>query len=251
MTSESVRTDDGSLTRRHPVTGELFHARDGARGETLAKYIQPSRLAERLLDGPVRLLDVGFGIGTTCLESLSLPAPHGLQIDTLELEEDAFRVAMAYHPPHPLFDALDQHGIWEDKTRRVVAHRGDLRQTLPRIGPGIDLVFHDPFQPLRNSEAWTVEVFRMITERLAPGGLLLTYSQSRIVRAGLAEAGLWIGETPAQPPQRGGTAAAKEPNQLTHPLSRPADGWGEPFRDPDLNLSAAEIRSCREAALRA
>jgi len=251
MTSESVRTDDGSLTRRHPVSGELYHARDGARGETRAKYIQPARLAERLRAGAVHILDVGFGIGITCMECLALPAPHGIRIDTLELEPEVFKLAKDYHPPHPVFEALAHQGFWEANGQRVTAHPGDLRQTLPKVGGGIDLVFHDPFQPLCNSEAWTVEVFRMISEKMNSGGLLLTYSQSRIIRAGLVEAGLSVGDTPAVPPHRGGTAAAKDPERLTHPLPLPPGGWGEPFRDPGLKRTPNEIRSCREAAVRA
>jgi tRNA U34 5-methylaminomethyl-2-thiouridine-forming methyltransferase MnmC len=133
----------------------------------------------------------------------------------------------------------------------VRAHVGDLRHTLKRIEPGVDLIFHDPFQPLRNSEAWTVEVFGLLADLLKPDGLLLTYSQSRIVRAGLVEAGLAVGATPAAPPHRGGTAAARAPDLLAHPLPEPEGGWGEPFRDPGLDDTPARIRSRREAATRA
>lgn len=250
MISESVRTDDGSSTRRHPVTGELYHARDGALTETREKYLGPARLAERLRQGPVRLLDVGFGIGLACIEALALPAPHGLHIDTLEREADAFAAAGAFHPGHPLPRALHLRREWRDGTRRVVAHVGDLRQTLRHIPPGLHLIFHDPFQPLHNTEAWTVEVFRLQAERLHPRGLWLTYSQSRIVRAGLREAGFHPGDTPAGASRRGGTAAALDPDLLAHPLAPPPEGWGEPFRDPDLRDSPARIRSRREAATR-
>lgn len=250
MTSDRVLTGDGSATRRHPATGELYHARDGALTETLEKYLRPGRLAERLLRGPVRVLDVGFGIGLTCVESLAPPAPYGLRIDTLELEAEAFTAAERFHPGHPLPRALRDHGEWQEEGRRIVAHMGDLRRTLSEIPPGVDLIFHDPFQPLRNSEAWTVEVFRLQAGLLKPDGLWLSYSQSRIVRAGLMEAGFHIGGTVPAGGQRGGTAAALRPSRLDHPLPTPPGGWGEPFRDPRLSDPAHRIRSRREAAIR-
>ncbi len=250
MISEPVRTGDGSLTRRHHATGQLYHARDGARTETEAKFILPSHLAERLQAGPVRLLDIGFGMGYTCLQALSLPAPHGIRIDTLEMEAEVFDEASGCHPPHPLFAALRDHGEWESEGRKVVAHLGDLRQTLHRVPSGVDLIFHDPFAPLVNTEAWTREIFARLAALLNPGGLLLTYSQSRIVRASLHAAGFRLGTTPARPPHRGGTVAAIPPTILQCPLSEPAGGWGPPFEDPDQNASATTIRSRREALLR-
>ena len=51
-----VRTADGSFTLYHPGFRQHFHSLAGAVSEAERKFVEPSRLAERLARGPVRLL---------------------------------------------------------------------------------------------------------------------------------------------------------------------------------------------------
>jgi len=251
MTSDPVRTDDGSLTLRHPELGELYHAKEGAWSEAQAKFISPGKLKERLEAGPVRILDVGFGLGLNTLCALETPGSHRLDIHTLDHDEGVWQRALDLRPENQVLSDLAFRGIWKDGSRSVTAMRGDLRDLLADLQPEYDLVFHDPFRPLVNTEAWTLEVFTALNRLLHPQGALLTYSQSRVVRSGLVQAGFRIGETPARPPHRGGTIAVQEAANLEHPLEPPPTGWGPPFRDPDLDRTANEIRSVREAEIRA
>lgn len=79
---ESVTTADGSPTLYHPGFRQHFHTLAGAATEAERKFVIPSRLRERLAAGkPVRVLDVGFGLGVNCAAALRCGGP--LEIITL------------------------------------------------------------------------------------------------------------------------------------------------------------------------
>lgn len=249
MTSEVIRTGDGSLTCRHPGYGEAYHAVQGALSEARTKFLEPSALAGRLFSGPVRLLDIGFGLGVNLRAAAALPRAHLLRADTLELEPVALERAMELYPDCGMTRALAASGHFEGDDLEVRLHPGDARRTLAGLPGPYDVVFHDPFSPLKNTECWTVEFFSLLRERLASGGILCTYSESRAVRAGLQAAGFLVGPSPAAPPHRGGTLAALEPGSLTQVLE---EEKARPFHDnTEKTLSGKEIRSRREADVRA
>jgi tRNA U34 5-methylaminomethyl-2-thiouridine-forming methyltransferase MnmC len=240
-----VRTDDGSFTWLHPELGETYHARQGAVSEAEAKFIHPTRLRERLHEGPVRILDIGFGLGVNCRAALACEAPHGLYIDSIERETEALDRGLLAFPEDPLILALKEHGC----TPQVHLHLGDLRTILPRFDVPYDVIFHDPFSPLKNTEAWTVEVFQLLKALTHPKGILATYSESRVIRSAMAEAGWIVGQSPPSPPHRGGTLCAQDPTLLHFPLE--SDQFRtEPYRDPGLQDTGKQLRSRREALLR-
>jgi uncharacterized protein len=261
MTSDPdapVPTLDGSFTCRHPLYRENYHAREGARSEAFSKFIGPSALADRLRRGPVRLLDVGFGLGMNALSALTMAretSAFPLQIDSLESEKEALHRALRCQPDseHTCLQSLIDSGHWQEPCGSIHLHWGDLRQTLPLLAGPYDLIFHDPFSPLKNTEAWTVEVFAMQRALLAPEGLWLSYAEARAVRAGLLQAGWYVGTSPARPPHRGGTIAAACQKDLPCPLND-ADikdlEKTTAYHDLEQTATSHEIRSKREASVR-
>jgi tRNA U34 5-methylaminomethyl-2-thiouridine-forming methyltransferase MnmC len=245
MTSDPILTNDGSYTLRHPQLGETYHARDGARGESLAKFILPSGIAERLRLGPLRLLDIGFGLGLNArcaLECAVATAAFPLTIDSLEWEPVALDRALLLSPDDPLCLDVKRSGRHCAGPHNVVLHLGDARQVLQRLPGPWDLIFHDPFSPMKNTECWTQDFFALLRSKVSKNGALYTYSESRVVRAGLLAAGWSVENTPARPPQRGGTCA--RPSQATPP------GEALPWRDPELRDTGTRIRQRRELAIR-
>ena len=204
-----VQTEDGSHTVLHPELNEPYHSRQGAVSEAFHKFVLPTKLEERLKHKNLRLLDVGLGLGVNCRAALSCEDPYGIHIDTLEQEPAALERGLLAFPDDPLLLQLQQEG----QTSKVQLHLGDLRKTLRTLSSGVDVIFHDPFSPMKNSEAWTVEVFCLMKELIQPDGILATYSESRIVRTGLLEAGWYVGTSEAVPPHRGGTVATVK---MTH-----------------------------------
>lgn len=248
--SDSIKTGDGSYTLRHPELGELYHAQEGAWSEAESKFILPSRLSERLHRGPVKILDVGFGLGINTLCAVNTEGPGPLDILTLDHDAGVWERAASLQPENRILQSLACSGTWQEGNRSVRALETDLRLCVKELKPEFDLIFHDPFRPLVNTGAWTEDVFKALLTLLCPDGALLTYSQSRIIRAGLVAAGFRIGETVARPPHRGGTIAGLSPEVIPAPLPTPENGWGPPFRDPELNRDDRDIRSLREAEVR-
>jgi hypothetical protein len=118
-------------------------------------------------------------------------------------------------------------------------HWGDARYTITKLDPhAYDLVFLDAFSTQRNSELWTVDFFRRLKAVMKPDAVLMTYCAAIPVRAGLLEAGFFVGETAPVGRQRGGTIAAMRPEDIEtslpdHELKMIRETTrGLPYRDP-------------------
>jgi len=220
-----VTTADGSVTLRCPRTGALAHSAAGAWTEARERYVQATRLAER--PRPVRVLDVGTGLGWNLAAALDAADP--LDVVTLELDRGPIEAALALaeagglgppdlvrrHEPvaRSLREALDGSGGPVDLGRgRLRLLLGDARRTLPGLGPApaFDVVFLDPFAPGEDPPLWEPEFLGEVAARLAPGGLLSTYTASLAVRARLASAGLRVGPGPRVGDKAQGTLASPD-----------------------------------------
>ena len=251
-----ILTADGSATLHHPGARENYHALEGARSEAEVKFVRPSELAARLARGPVVLLDAGFGLGVNgraAVETAARAAGHPLEVHGVENDPEALDRALSLSPDCPMLRALRRHGVWESPHARVIFAPMDLRHWVYQRAEPVDLVFHDPFSPMKNTEGWTVDLFRAYRRLLADDGAVLTYSEATAVRAGLFQAGFAVGSTPAVSPHRGGTIATPRREALAHPLD-PA-GFAAfpacvPYRDPTLADSGRTIRARREAEVR-
>lgn len=254
---EKILTADGSYTCRHPGYKENYHAKEGARAEAFAKFIRPGRLAERLRAGPVRVLDVGFGLGVNVMAAIEVAREtggHPLRMDTVEADADALPRARALAPACPVLSALETTGQWRDALVEVALFHADIRRAVTTLPGNYDLIFHDPFSPMKNTECWTVELFARFKSLLKAGGMLLTYAEADAVRAGLFQAGFSVGRTPPAPPHRGGTLAVPRPGPAPDPIDP------EPFTRPPKNIAYHDftleddgktIRARREAQVRA
>ncbi|MFM1793436.1 MAG: tRNA (5-methylaminomethyl-2-thiouridine)(34)-methyltransferase MnmD [Bacteroidota bacterium] len=77
---------------------------------------------------------------------------------------------------------------------------GDVLRDLEQVMPmGIDVVFWDAFAPKKQPELWSVDLFERVFQRMAIGGVLVTYTANSQVRRNLASAGFRV-ERVAGPP---------------------------------------------------
>ncbi|WP_372846622.1 TIGR01212 family radical SAM protein [Pontiella sp.] len=246
-----VPTEDASITFWNEDYKEHYHTPAGARLEAEEKYIVPSKLKERLANGNVALLDVCFGLGYNSLTAAALacrPCRGPLSITALEMDRRVVGAA-AENIHTKETDSFD----WKKTLAELYAsgssrlphhaslsiHWGDARYTITKCEPhAYDLVFLDAFSTQRNSELWTVDFFKKLKGVMKPDAVLLTYCAAIPVRAGLMEAGFFVGETVPVGRQRGGTLAALRPEAIEIPLPDHETEMirtttrGLPYRDP-------------------
>ncbi|MBC8451309.1 MAG: hypothetical protein H8D72_01235 [Planctomycetes bacterium] len=216
-----VRTEDGSWTLSHPGHGQACHSRSGAWLESLERYAIPCRLRalaeERGTSAPVRLLDIGLGIGWNLAAALSEVRAGGGQLEVLGLEscaglparatELAERSGVGAWSPHYEAVAALLRGQPAPSGLRLELRLGDATQTLG-AEPGFDAIFLDAFSPGVETSLWAWPFLRRLAGVLKPNGILSTYTVSTEVRAGLLAAGLRLGAGPQVGAKRCGTLAS-------------------------------------------
>ncbi|AKJ64326.1 TIGR01212 family radical SAM protein [Kiritimatiella glycovorans] len=257
--------DDGSVTRWNAQFSEHYHCRAGAWWEARTRFVEPAS-PEGFDGSEVRVLDVCFGLGYNTLAALIEARRRGrarrFRVDALEIDRGAVRWAAEHiRPPEDaslcpdpaaILRALYTSGHWRDgqgaPEADIAMHWGGAREKAPQLDAGaFDLIFHDPFSTQRNSELWTVDFFRILRRLIRPGGLLLTYSRSRPVCAGLRQAGFAVGDLES----RHAVLASPDPARVGEPrFMDPAETGSIPFRDPWLCRTNREVLRARERRIR-
>ncbi len=139
-----------------------------------------------------------------------------------------------------------------EKLFKLNFHVDDARKAILNINEQYDLIFLDAFTFSKAPELWTVEFMAELYRRLSPKGILMTYSNSALVRNTFLENNFYVGKIYNEKTGKFiGTVAAKEKNLIEHPLSNYEMGLcntkaGIPYRDPSLSLDKAEILKRRE-----
>src|SRR5688500_9438082 len=90
-TEHLIKTDDGSITLKHPLHGEAYHSFAGASTEAKDLYIHSSGFVEALKNtSTLEVLDVGLGLGYNALFSIQawLEAPVAPDVFLTSLEHD-------------------------------------------------------------------------------------------------------------------------------------------------------------------
>jgi tRNA U34 5-methylaminomethyl-2-thiouridine-forming methyltransferase MnmC len=260
------RTEDGSWTLRHPEHGEACHSHSGAWLEARERYAGPCCLSAwtREHDRPLRLLDVGTGLGLNLAAALEAVESAGGALAAVTLECDpsvlTAMLAMREDPEHagpeerwhrPVREALAKAldggepvpasvPMGERSSLRVVL--GDARTTLVSLPSELlfDAVFLDPFSPSREPDLWEEPFLGAIADRMVSGARLSTYCARYSVRLGLARAGLRVGLGPRVGKKAEGTLASPAaslpslPPRVERRLQRDLPGRARPILSQPL-----------------
>jgi len=207
-----VETADGSMTLYSSFFNENYHSAVGAISEAVEKFIKPTSLVERLKVGPVKLLDVGFGLGCNALSAFDLASESGIQIVSFEFDRAVVERAKAIYPKWaPIYTALLKEGSYTKGNCSIRIMWGDARKSLAHLvereESSFDVIFHDAFSTTKNTELWTLHFFRQERRLLSLGGVIVTYSNALPVRAALLRCDLWVTETKPYGRSKGGTIA--------------------------------------------
>ncbi len=240
-----VKTADGSYTFYHPGFKQHFHTLAGAATEAVSKFVEPSKLKDRLAVGPVKLLDIGFGLGYNACSAVKCAIEQGgfLDITTLELDIKTLQAGLAVFEPESLeyqiIADLIEKGTWQSGKVSVRLITGDARITVRQLEKSInDVIFFDGFSPDKNPELWTYDFLRNLSLTLKPDGIMTTYSSAFPVIGALIRSGLVVGVSEAFGRKKGGTVAAFDSNLIVVPLPEKEAGIvmkstaGIPYRDP-------------------
>ena len=209
---KSVETADGSMTLYSSFFKEKYHSSVGALSEAVEKFIKPTHLVERLEKGPVKLLDIGFGLGCNALSAFELAGEQGVEIVSLEFDRAVVERAQEIYPNwQPIYQSLLKDGVYIQGNSSIRIIWGDARKSMAKLVKEVDqkfdVIFHDAFSTTKNTELWTLHFFRQERQLLNTGGAIVTYSNALPIRAALLKCDLWVSETMPYGRSKGGTIA--------------------------------------------
>lgn len=242
MTHEVVITRQGAPAILDRTTGEVMHPIVGPAVEAQRGYLAPSRLAERLRQGPVTLFDVGLGGGGLAIAAWRCAAEVAgarLTIVSFDRTRDALALALEHAEDFALEGdvghaarAILQHARHEGAYVSWRYVEGELPATLEGRA---DVIFWDAFSPKRNPELWSVAAFTRARAVASECCTLHTYSGATSTRAALLLAGFVVGEGVSTGGGRNSTVAAVPPAEVAHPLDA---RWLERLRRSTAPLPA-------------
>ena len=128
----------------------------------------------------------------------------------------------------------------------------DARKSILNLNEQYDIIFLDAFTFSKAPELWTVEFIAELYKRISPRGLLMTYSNSALVRNTFLENNFYVGKIYDEKAKKYiGTIASKDKTMIDHPLNNYEIGLcntraGIPYRDPMLNYEKKVILKNRE-----
>ncbi|WP_299547784.1 MnmC family methyltransferase [uncultured Helicobacter sp.] len=194
-----IFTKDTSVTLYNSRFKESYHnTNDGALQETLCKHILPAISLgldfKKLESKTLNVLDICFGLGFNVIGLHYVIKKYGFSgevcVDSPELE---FLKDLKKHPypkelesAKEMINALENECEFKDKNFKIRLHLGDAREILrvflQEIKEGkrekFNVVFQDPFSPLKNHHLWTYEYFKMLYMLSSDSVIITTYSQN-------------------------------------------------------------------------
>lgn len=216
-----VQTADGSYSLKDPQTGETYHSLAGALSEARNLYVLASgfdkKLAEQKVFEPIKVLDIGLGLGYNALSTIdaflnqttdvSTFNKKRLSLTSLEINRDLLEVFLTGKGPWQcnwqslwcdtvasLKAVSENQWLFDDESLRWSIHLKDFSkdgEDLP--DDNFDFIWQDPFSPKKAPHLWSASWFEKLYVATKPNGVLMTYSVASSVRAALKESG-WLAE---------------------------------------------------------
>ena len=199
--------------------GDIYFSQENGLEETRYVFLANNDLAARfaaLADGEcLNIGETGFGTGLNFLCAWQLfeqQAPagarlHFVSVEKYPLHHDDLQRALALWPELAPFSAelLTQYRAIHPGFQRLLLAGGrvvltlligDAMEQLPQLDARIDAWFLDGFNPAKNPEMWTPELFAELARLSAPGTTIGTFSSAGRVRRALNEAGFKMKRVP-------------------------------------------------------
>ena len=187
-----ILTKDASVTLYNASFNETYHnSNDGALQETLHKHILPA-FALKKQQQHLKILDICFGLGLNALCAfhhlkelafLGEVILHSPEIDTallLLLKNHSYPKELEFSKQ--VINALQKQQEYHNNSFHLYLHLGEAREILKGFlkngNQGFDIIFQDPFSPLKNHTLWTFEYFKILYALSSDDVVITTYSHN-------------------------------------------------------------------------
>lgn len=254
------KTLDDSFTLKNHHIDENYHSNAGAHQEAYLKYYDGCSVGQRCEKNNITVFEVGFGLGYNLIPFLDNldQLENKIFYFTSEYDTNLFlelinQIEQLYPKEHQSFfsSLLEEKKFKSDKIDITILE-GDVRSSIQTIQTdSVDVIYHDPFSPYKNTECWTKDFFKEEYRILNDSGILSTYSISTPVRSGMYQAGFEIWEGIGDETKSSGTIATKKQFENLRMLQERSynklfiSPERIPFRDPELNMDRNEIKKVR------
>jgi tRNA 5-methylaminomethyl-2-thiouridine biosynthesis bifunctional protein len=250
--------------------GDVYFSQHDGLEETRYVFLANNDLAARFValgDGEGLCIgETGFGTGLNFLCAWQLfeqQAPagarlHFVSVEKYPLQRGDLQRALALWPELAPFSAplLEQYRAIHPGFQRLLLGGGrvvltlligDALEQLSQLDARIDAWFLDGFNPAKNPQMWTPELFAELARLSAPGATLGTFSSAGVVRRALNDAGFKMRRVPG---------LGKKWEVLKGQFAGNPEGEGKPWfarpprpaRDKHAVVIGAGLAGCATAA---
>ena len=213
-------TADGSHTIAIPELEVTFHSVNGAMQESQHVFIKAALhycfLQQGMLatDGPLNILEMGFGTGLNALLTLRQAKLFRKPVYYHTIEQFPLTAAEAsglnyaerlFEPAlEPYFPQLHSSPWNQDVAIDPCFTLHKVQNSLQELSLSsqFHIVYYDAFAPRTQPELWTEEIFRKLLNSLLPGGILVTYCSKTVVRRAMQAAGFIVQKIQGPPFKR-------------------------------------------------
>ncbi|MDD3463156.1 MAG: TIGR01212 family radical SAM protein [Sulfurospirillaceae bacterium] len=188
---KTVQLEDGSVTFWSEDYRDYYHPKAGAYRQARELFVARSGLKERLENGDVRLLDIGFGMGYNTLEALKIShqiSQHAIHVSAIEQNRMLLKqsVKVVFESLHvEMLESLFATSVFENINFLNVEARYGVRL----LNVPFDVIFLDPFLESNNASIVTLEFFQALRKLLKPDGVLVASTSLHVSQIGLRQAG--------------------------------------------------------------
>ncbi|SRR5690554_357271 len=224
---EIILTADGSHTVYSPVFDEHYHSHHGALAESRHVFIDAGlrHVAPKVIGGPVRICEMGFGTGLNALLAAQFADKEGVEVEYTGVEK--FPLPREIHEELNYPNLSGMEGTAETYRNLSTAPRGVRSSLSDRFhftilegdffevelpSESFDLIFFDAFGSRAQPQMWEGNVLNRCFEILAPGGVWVTYASKGSSRRAMESMGFAVERMTGAPGKREMMRATKLKN---------------------------------------
>lgn len=221
----------GRASIRDYTLNETIHSVNDPILEAKTLYIEQSKLTQRLRSGrcshrcqsKLVLWDVGLGAAFNGISAINAAEDsfreqssndYGFELISFENDLNPLKLATNNqesfpHLNHPAIDKLLTDKFWRD-TKLPIAWTLLLGDFFLQIenAPVPDIIYWDPFSAKSNPRFWELSTFQTLAQLLSNSScILITYSASTAIRAGMLATGFYVASGASSGPKRETTIA--------------------------------------------